>query len=157
MPATKTQRARRRVPKLEAQIEGLKADLDEANGHMDELASRLAGRDRMLGSQGQIILSLRKDVALVTRQGLQVKNLFSRLAQRYAGVKLETQSFTLDEANAWFRNELTSLETGLTEIAHQVEAEYAARLQSTAANGEGGVDETYAEYRAELARGEARG
>lgn len=128
MPRTKTKtRDRRALEKSLEREHGWKALIEERE---QQLATTLDALSKAT-DQGETLIArlttMQERAALAVRQGLYVKDLFSRLAQRYAGVQLDVQRMSIDQAAEFVKRELGAMEDGLADIAAQVEREFAQR------------------------------
>lgn len=142
MPKTQTKPKRDRRDAKIARLERIFAAAEKALGDrlkdVDLLTRKLGEMEiGRLAMQGEIT-ALGETMTLLRRQGLHVRAVHDALAQRYIGAKLETQGFTVDQANQWLANERASLEAGLSRIAQEVSRELAGAEQNGASEAADG-------------------
>lgn len=138
MPKTSARSTARRLRDRELQltdlaqfiIENVPGEPSESEGAVDcakriitNLQGNLAATTEDCANLTAMAETIAGRAALAVRQGLYVKDLFARLAQRYAGVQLDVQRMTIGQADEFVKRELGAMEQGLAEVAVQVEAE----------------------------------
>jgi hypothetical protein len=131
MPRIKTAAADRIVKRYEKALgdslereKGWKQHLEVSEAQVVELTELLAAANASTDAALSTGDWLREHNAIFHRQNQHLRGTYLALAQRFVGVKLESQGFNLAQGNQWFANENSTMEQSLERIADQVSLEF---------------------------------
>lgn len=115
----------RKSARLEQQIAKYDRALGERLADLKERDARTAELEGMVASASEALSDATETGTRLQRQLEHMRATYDALAQRYVGVKLDTQQFTIDQARQWLSNEASAVFTALTLIQREVSETWA--------------------------------
>lgn len=86
---------------------------------VEQFERRVAELEALLQQGSAAFEDGSRSIGMLTEQGRHAKGLYEAMIQRYAGVKLDQQLFTFEQANVFVTNERASMEQTLERIWRQ--------------------------------------